>query len=123
MKTRGFTLIELLVVIGIIAAFSLITLPTLSHYTAQVCLHAAARGLIAEIRGLQNQARLQHETVCLDLADLSLPAGIKLAKSSHIAFAASGFPPPGGSGTLILANRFGRQKKIIVSAAGRVRLE
>ena len=120
---RAFTLIELLVVIGIIAILSLIALPTFSSFSAQLCLNATARALAAQLRNLQSHAVLQHETLSLDQNRLTFPAGIKPLLLKNISFSASGFSPPGGSGTLILGNRFGRQKKIIVSSSGRVRIE
>ena len=122
-RGQGFTLIELLVVIAVIGIMLAATLPGLASFTARLSLHASAKCLTSEIRSVQAQAISCHETTSLDLGRLSLPAGIKLIKASQIAFAASGFTPPGGSGTLILGNKFGQQKKVIVSSAGRVRLE
>ncbi|MFC1568092.1 type IV pilin protein [Candidatus Margulisiibacteriota bacterium] len=123
MNRKGLTLIEILVVLGIIGTLAIFALPTYYNFSAQLTLNAAARALAAELRGLQGQAVLQHKTLRLDLAGRRFPSGIKPVKLSEIGFSSSGFTPPGGSGTLILANRFGRQKKIIVSSAGRVRIE
>jgi hypothetical protein len=51
------------------------------------------------------------------------PPGIKFKRTCDIGFSASGFPPPGKSGTLILEDAGGRTKKVVVSSLGRVRLE
>ena len=123
MRKKGFTLIELLVVIAVIGIMMVGTLPQLSSLSAHLRLTAAAKCLAADLRSLQARATSQHETLNLDLNSLTLPAGIKLVKSSQIAFAPSGFTPPGGSGTLVLQNQLGQQKKVIVSSVGRVRLE
>jgi Tfp pilus assembly protein FimT len=110
-------------VLGIVGTLALFALPTYYNFSAQLSLNAAARALAAELRNLQSQAVLQHNNLSLDPAGLRFPSGIKPVKLSEIGFAASGFTPPGGSGTLVLANRFGQQKKVVVSSAGRVRIE
>lgn len=123
MSKKGFTLIEVLVVIAVVATITLVSFPAFSLFSAQLSLNAAARAVASDLRKLQSRAMLQHETLQLPGGDLALPPGIQAAKPCDFSFAASGAAPPGGSGTLVLKNRFGRQKKIIVSAAGRVRIE
>lgn len=123
MRKPGFSLIELLVVISVLAIVATLSLPTFSRFSASLSLEASAKTLVSELRALQSQAMSQHQTFSLNLAKLNLPQNIKFIKTSNISFASSGFPPPGGSGSLIMQNQFGRQKKIIVSSTGRVRLE
>ena len=123
MKRKAFTLIEILIVISLLALLISISIPTFSRFSAQLCLNTSARALASELRRVQNQAILQHKTLGLDSSKLSLPSGIKSKNECFVSFAASGFPPPGGSGTLILQNRLGQTRKIIVSSAGRVRIE
>ncbi|KPJ66707.1 hypothetical protein AMJ44_08020 [candidate division WOR-1 bacterium DG_54_3] len=123
MKSKGFTLIEILIVIGVLALIFSFSFPSLSLFSAQLSLAASAKALTSELRNVQSQAVLQHKTLSPDLSKLRFPPGIKLINLSSISFSASGFPPPGGSGTIILQNRLGQARKIIVSSAGRVRVE
>jgi len=123
MSRKGFTLIETLVVVAIIAALFAISIPTYSRFSAQLSLSTSAKAVASNLRAIQTQAVTQHKTLTLDLAKISLPSGISLLKTSSISFSSSGAPPPGGSGTLMLQNKFGQTKKIIISSAGRVRIE
>jgi prepilin-type N-terminal cleavage/methylation domain-containing protein len=123
MKRKAFSLIEILVVVSILTLALSFAFPTFSRFSEQLSLNAAAKSLASEIRALQSQAILQSKTLNLDLVNIKLPPGINFSKISRISFASSGFPPPGGSGSLVLQNKFGRTRKIIVSSAGRVRLE
>ena len=123
MSKNGFSLVEMVIIISILGVLFAVTLTTFTNFSARLSLVASAKSLAAELRALQSQAITRHETLTLDLAKLNLPRNIKLTKFHNIRFSASGFPPPGGSGTLILENKFGGRKKIIVSSAGRVRLE
>lgn len=109
MKRPAFTLIELIVVLAILGATIFVAQPGLRRFSASLELNAQAKALAVELRQLQSQARLTHS--------------LQKHDNSKIAFAASGFPPPGGSGTIVLKNRFNQTKKVIVSSSGRVRIE
>ena len=123
MKRPAFTLIELITIIAILGSIVFITLPGLSRFSANLSLQASAKTIITELRQLQTKARLTHTTQLFKPDQTKLPSNISYSKIANISFAASGFPPPGGSGTIVLRNRFGRQKKIIVASSGRVRFE
>ena len=77
-------------------------LPSLTKFKKTLCAGVAARKSATEIRRTQAAAICRGETIAIGV----------------FKFAKSGFCPPGGSGTQRLEN-----KKIIVSAAGRVRVE
>ncbi len=109
MKRPAFSLIELITVIAILGTVVFVALPGLSRFSASLSLQASAKAVAAELRQLQTKARLTHTTQTFG--------------ATSISFAASGFPPPGGSGTIVLRDRFARSKKIIVSSSGRIRLE
>lgn len=123
MNKRAFTLIELLIVMGILALIVGITIPTFSSFKNQFLLNAAAQKIASELRRIQILASTQHETLSLDPSKLDLPKGIKLKSAKTITFSSSGFPPPGGAGTIVLENQSGKTKKIAVSSMGRVRVE
>ncbi len=123
MKRNGFTLVEILIVLSILAVFSSFALSGFSGFSARLFLDSSAKSLASDLRALQSRAVLQHCTQNLALDDLNFPPGIHLASGKEIQFSPSGFPPPGGSGSLILQNRFGQTRRIIVSSVGRVRIE
>lgn len=120
---KGFTLIELLIVISIVGITMLISFPGINRFSKQLFLSGTAKAIVSEIRSVQKNALLQHETLSLNFNKISLPSGIKIIKPSNIKFSSSGYPPPGGSGSIILQNQNGQAKKVIVSSAGRVRVE
>jgi prepilin-type N-terminal cleavage/methylation domain-containing protein len=123
MKRPAFNLVELVICLSVMAIFAAIG-PTIANGLLNNWhLQAASRGLVSDLRQLQAQAICRHETLTFNPAQFKLPAGIIFSKTSPIAFAASGQTPPGGSGTLILSNRLGQSRKVIVSSAGRIRRE
>jgi len=123
MRRKAFTLVEILVVIGIISLLFSIGFSGIKTISKQIILSSSAKVVASSLRALQQQAATQHQTLSLDLGRLNLPSGITISESKNIQFAASGFPPPGGSGSLVLQNQLGQTRKIIVSSAGRVRVE
>ncbi|MBN2058206.1 MAG: prepilin-type N-terminal cleavage/methylation domain-containing protein [Candidatus Saganbacteria bacterium] len=123
MKQPGFTLIELVVVLSLVGLLSIVSLRPLHGWLSQVNLTAAAHLIAAELQALRSEAAAGHETKVFEPAALALPKGIRLSGSQQLSFSATGFPPPGGSGTLIAENSYGKQKKVILSSSGRVRIE
>lgn len=120
---KAFSLIEIIVVVGILGLLFTFSLPISARFSNVLFLNASAKALASELRNTQSQSVLQHKTLSLNLNKLKLPPGIRLVNTRDIGFSPSGFPPPGKSGTLILQNSFGKTKKIIVSSAGRIRIE
>ena len=123
MHKKGFTLVELITVIAILATLLVIFIPRVSVFTLNLYLDASAKAVAANLRNLQSQAITKHQTTSLSLESLALPSQIQIISASNISFASSGFPPPGGSGSILLETRFGKSKKIVVSSSGRVRIE
>ncbi|MDD5383083.1 MAG: prepilin-type N-terminal cleavage/methylation domain-containing protein [Candidatus Margulisbacteria bacterium] len=107
MRPAGFTLIEVLVVLSLIAVLLVLSIPAFTIFSQRLALNASARALASDLRVLQSRAIEQHRTLTLNT----------------ISFSPSGYPPPGGSGTVVLKNRMGQMKKVVVSSAGRVRIE
>jgi prepilin-type N-terminal cleavage/methylation domain-containing protein len=122
MLKRGFTLIELLMVIFIVGILFSFSFPTLKRFCDSLALNHTAQAMAGEIRTLQAKAYTQHQRLSLDISRF-LPSNIFIAQAHLICFSDSGFPVPGGSGTLILRNQLGQTKSIIVSSLGRVRIE
>ncbi|MBU1026485.1 MAG: prepilin-type N-terminal cleavage/methylation domain-containing protein [Candidatus Margulisbacteria bacterium] len=123
MKQRGFTLIELLIVIGLISFIFAAAAPNFSRYSSLLNLNASAKLIASDLRLTQNKALTQKETLCYDPVKVKLPFGIKLTKTKPVYFSGSGNPAFGSSGTIIVENKLGRSKKIILSSAGRIRIE
>ena len=123
MDKKGFTLVEILIVISILGVLFSATLPVFSGFSSQLALNTAAGGIASELRAVQSQAVMQHKTLGLAPDEIKLPGGIKFLAEKELCFSPSGCPPPGGSGTLIIMNRFNKTKKIILSSSGRVRVE
>ena len=120
---KGFSLVEIIVSLSVIAIAISFSLPFFSRFEAGFILESLAKTITSEIRLLQCLAFSQHTDTSLNLGRLSIPPSIKISGKLDLRFSASGSPPPGGSGTILLENQYGRQKKIILSSAGRVRIE
>lgn len=104
---RGFTLFELLIVIGICGLFLILTFPVFNRFKQDLWLDSSARQRITEIRMIQVTAMARGE----------------IQTTGRFKFSGSGFPLPGGTGTEVLINKLGRTRKIILSSAGRARIE
>jgi prepilin-type N-terminal cleavage/methylation domain-containing protein len=104
---KGFTLIELLVVVGILGLLLSLSFPALSSFRGIISLNASAQVLASQLRKTQSQALCENEN----------------REYGRFKFSRTGFPLPGGTGTQILTDSFGRTRKVILSSAGRVRVE
>ena len=120
---KGFTLVEIIVIISILSVLFSLTLPLSRRFSSSLYLHTSARALASELRQLQSRSVLRYQSSSFDPAKFMLPPGIKFKTTCDIGFSPSGFPPPGKSGTLTLQDPGGRTRKVIVSSAGRIRLE
>jgi prepilin-type N-terminal cleavage/methylation domain-containing protein len=110
MGRRGFTLIELSVVISLIGLICLFSMPTLANFKDRVRLDADATQLATGLR------RTQIEAICAGATRS------RTAEGREFMFSKTGNPPPGGSGTVVMNGRSG-SRSIVVSSAGRVRVE
>lgn len=119
----GFSLIENIIVLGVLGILLSIGIPALKHYRETILLDASVKTLAADLRALQNQALLKHTITRFSSSAITLAAPIKLQSFASIAFSPSGYPIVGGSGTIVLANSLGKNKKVVVSSLGRIRIE
>jgi prepilin-type N-terminal cleavage/methylation domain-containing protein len=122
-KRKGFTLVELLITIGICGLLLSFSLSALSQLRSALYLEAASRGAASELRKAQALAVCQNQNRSWEISSFKLPGGITAFNRKTFVFSGSGFTPPGGNGTQILTDSFGHNKRIIVSSAGRVRIE
>ena len=122
MGSRGFTLIELSLVIGLVGLLALTSLPALTAFRERIYLETTSQQLLSDLRQTQAQAICSGADSSYDVASLPLPGGLA-SNAKQFKFAASGATPPGGSGTVFIQGWTGRGRSVIVSSAGRVRLE
>jgi len=149
-KRSGFTLIEIVVVLSIVGILIAASVPILGNVVSVSRLNREARNIATELRLAQEIAGTQKTTCKLEFKSKSIfydSAKIEVESFSYfkakfvkvktveipkkfdfkydkvIKFSSSGAPPAGGSGTIILKDSSGREKKIIVSSVGRVRIE
>lgn len=142
MNKKGFTIIEIILVIALIGFLATISLPIYKKTEAHYSLLTAARMIANDIRLAQqksitesNSYRLLFNTTAGDnyqLLSVSnkseinyLPKGIKIIRTNFtdktLSFLPSGAPSQGGR--VVLENRFGGRRYIIVTpATGRVRI-
>jgi len=104
---RGFTIIELLVVTGICGLLLSFSFPTLINFRELICLDSSTYQAASDIRKVQIEAICKNESLSI----------------GRFKFSKTGFPLPGGTGTEVLKSRSGYCRKVIVSSAGRVRVE
>lgn len=151
MKDRSaFTLIETIIVLSVIGILLLCSIPALSNFMGGLSLKAVAREMVSDLRFSQERALALKTEVAVEVRGKSLygdPAmyiirktslidkksvnlkTVKLRRefdmrsNSLIRFSSTGSPPPGGSGTVVIEDLGGRVRKIVVSSAGRIRME
>ena len=139
----GYTLIELLVVIGLAAVIIFVAaLPQIRSITSILELQVASNQVAQELLLAQRLAVMRQSAVKLEavprtllspakckliyaglVSQKNLPGGISFSGHLNFTFAGSGFPVPGGTGTLVISNRLGKTKQIVVSSVGRVRVQ
>lgn len=127
----AFSLIEIIIVISITSILILFSYLSYTSYLSSNKLTAAVNQVSADLRMVQNQAKTANKTAQIGFfagsyqinnsKKVALPANVT-ANQKIFKFAGSGFPIPGYSGTLILECN-GKNKKIIVSSVGRIRIE
>jgi len=150
MKKRAFTLMEIVVTICIVGIIFFAAIPVLTNMMQVFAVKAVARDIVSDLRFAQEKAIALRTTVTVEFFPKSLlgdPATyyveresavknktevIRVAKLSRkfdfisaraLKFSSSGLPPAGGSGTVVIRDGGGRQKSVILSSAGRVRME
>lgn len=142
---RGFTLIEILVTLLVFGLLLSLSVLTFSRFLDSLKLNGTAKQVASDLRLSQEKAMAEHtmyqiafekekstyvigkddlfEGGKVEIKTIELPRRLYFEKSKTIKFAASGFPPPGGSGTVVIRTKSGGSKKVIVSSVGRVRIE
>jgi prepilin-type N-terminal cleavage/methylation domain-containing protein len=131
MKQKGFTLVSLLVALAILGILFTYTTLSTSGFLDGLRLKSAVKDAASALRSAQARAVAEKRTIrvsfisdsyLIDGKICNLPGKIRAHKDKEFRFSASGAPLVGYSGTLILTN--GKQiKKIIISSAGRIRIE
>lgn len=141
MLSKAFTLIELILVISVISSLAVLSPFSFRILASALELDTVVKRLVADLHLARQLSSAQHLTVTLDfrsdrpliyqiytsdgqiIKTVTLSKGLNVPQKKAIKFAASGMPAFGGSGTLELKNKFGKSKKIIISAVGRIRVE
>lgn len=148
-RSNGFTLIEMVVAICVVGIMFFASIPVFSNMVSIFELKAVARDIVSDLRFSQEKATGGRCSVLIEFAPRSLfgdpavyyirktgasgksetvrsvrlSAKFDFTKKAILRFASTGFPPPGGSGTVVVEDRGGRTRSIILSSAGRVRME
>jgi type II secretory pathway pseudopilin PulG len=136
---------ETMVVLGIVAMLFFAMVPGFFNALRVFELKAVARDIVSDLRLAQSRAISLKSTVTAEfnpkslfgdsafykigrqgkspIKRVNLPSKFNFVEVRVIKFSSSGFPPAGGSGTVLLEDIGGRVKKVIVSSTGRVRME
>jgi prepilin-type N-terminal cleavage/methylation domain-containing protein len=141
-RRRAFTLVEIIVVILVVSVLLFASVPVFSHLIRFVELDVASRGIVSDLRFAQEEAIAGKCDVSVEFFRRSGDSASYVIKRSDVGvkrvelgrrldfqngrtikFASSGYPPPGGSGTIVVEGVSGRERKIIISSAGRIRRE
>ena len=140
---NAFTLIELLITISIFSILIVMPLFGLNSILKSAALIGAANQVTSKLDMVRGNAissstltelncssqtyrirKLNISTNAFDEINTeTLPYGIVFDKNISFRFASTGFPQPGYTGTAILKDSRGHEKKIVVSSVGRIRIE
>ena len=136
-QRQAFTLLEMIIVIMISMIILAITIPTTYQFSRLINLDAAARSVVSDLNSARQLARSEGRHIQVvfsgntvtfkdgtkEIRSSTLPAEIKFNIPKTLGFAATGFPSPGESGTVIIGNVGKGQRKVVVSSLGRIRVE
>jgi len=131
---------EIVIAVCVIGILLLVSVPVISNITSTMKLKSVAEGIVSDLRLAQDKAitaggeikvEFRKKSIFGDRAEYSvgpfrtikLEGRYDFRYDETIRFSKTGFPPAGGSGTVILEDLAGRSKRIIVSSAGRIRVE
>lgn len=141
---RGFTLIELIIAIAVISIIAGLALPVAGETLAKQRIDTAAHILEADIRSVQQMCiNTTPDTIFPTIKPLSnkyiikkgsniiksidLPSGVNLSGPETLTFGMDGTPLTDGqplpTTLLMTSNDTSLIKKVVVSSAGRVRVE
>jgi len=128
---KGFTLLQILLVVSLISVLAGLAAFQFSSVIDQIKLSAVARTIAQDLRAAQIRAQSTHTLQQLVFERTSyssrgvikkIPPPVEVATPQTIRFGITGLPQPGYFGSLSLVCR-GKIKLIILSPAGRVRIE
>ncbi|MGD8492734.1 MAG: GspH/FimT family protein [Desulfobacterales bacterium] len=145
-KSGGFSFFELLMVLAVVAVVSVIVTPSILSWRSNASLRGAAGNLKGDLELSKARAVRERSPVTVTflathyqvtftdkdgnvqtLRNRELPGGVRVDLDStefrdgdKTVFSARGLP---GAGSAVLVNNSGRQKTIIVSPLGRIRIE
>jgi len=117
---KAFSLIELIVIVAIISSLLAISIPTIERFFCGLKLNLAANDVSSQLYLAQKTAQ-STKTTCgakFDSVDKIITVSGK-----EIKFSPSGSTAFAGNGTISISNKYNRIKKVIVSTAGRIRIE
>ena len=149
-KSSAFTLIEIVVTLAIISVLLFASVPVFSGFLGALEMKGSARSIVADLRFAQEKAVTLRTTVTTYfkpktllgepatyvvksgsaasgkekiLKQVKFGSKFDFAEPVTIVFSKGGSPPAGGAGTVKLEYIGGRLMRIIISSAGRVRME
>ena len=138
---KGFTLIEVLFVIFTISILTGISYFGFTSIKYSMDVHYSARQVFSDLRSAQNMAKTIHyphqvvfyrgsnkyQIINLDddiiVKNETVAGTVWFSGKETFIFSSSGNPVVGGSGTLFIKNLKGKQRKVVVSSSGRIRIE
>ncbi|MCX5749613.1 MAG: GspH/FimT family protein [Candidatus Saganbacteria bacterium] len=140
---RGFTLIEMLITISVIAILMGASITGITTMTKKASLDNAVRQLESDLY-LAKQKAMSNGSSCrltcgtdryvVEVLDIisdhyslikntALGQSLAFKNRCTFTFSSNGFPVPGYFGTATVQSADGRDKKVVVSSVGRIRIE